>query len=114
MQRPRAVPILIAAIALLSVPLAAYSQCGGGTVLPGADVCLQPFSATSSVTADGVSDVVVVFTVNQSGTTLFSSKGTSFSWSTTNPSLFPGYFLVCAHRPSNHTTSANVTLCISN
>ncbi len=115
LARRGTVATLFAALALVVLPLAAHAQCGGGTVAPGGDLCLQPFYATQSVTATGVSDAIVVFSLNESGSTLCSQRGTSFSCSLTGPpAVFPGYFLVCAHRNSNKTTSANVTLCISN
>lgn len=109
-------PILFGFLVLLTLPLSAHAQCGGGTVIPGDSICLQPFYATSSVTATGVSDVNVEFTVGESGgATLFQMTSTSFSWNSVgSAATFPGYFLVCARRKSNHTTSANVTLCISN
>jgi hypothetical protein len=113
----------IAALAViaawLSVPLAAAATCTTKSLNPDLTVCLPTMTAGSSFSASGSSDANVRFTVTDfTGGVLLtilnqgSSRGFSQTWDiSSNPEFFAGNFTVCAHRGSNHTTPANVTIC---
>jgi hypothetical protein len=108
---------------LLTGPLHAQTVCENHTLQPGDTACIAGFES-SSASASCTSQTRIRCTVTDSSNsgffTLIDQAGTgtiSGSWnSISNPELFTGpfggQFQVCAHRRSDASTSADVTICL--
>ncbi len=109
------VPIFLALVLLLGLPLAAAADCASGFLEPGSSLCVNTDSFVSSASASGSSDVVVKWTVTlfingSPPDLLFSQKSTSLFQDFSSGS---GQYQACAERTTNHTTGANVMICIT-
>lgn len=122
----RTVSLIASMLLGLSLSVAAYADCATVTVSEGAKVCTLPEHATGNICTSGLTSSLAKFQVYWGATTSiptvtggsnevagsgvqvasFTADFDSFA----DPTLFPGYFLICA---VNKTTgSITVTLCL--